>query len=221
MLNLVAIETMAMSITHTLVDLYSAPDCESFVVGLREELDRVWHLESQQQGQTGQWTKAGLDRLIRVDSTIRESMRVSDLSYIAIPRMVAQSTGIDFQQTGGLLHIPEGVRVCVPAHAIQRDPEYYSDPFIFNPFRFSDTDQVIASRKAPSIATTTDNFLVFGHGRHACPGRFFAAQTMKLMLAYLVQHYEVAPIKRVLEKEVSVGTARPNSNLCLLVSRQG
>lgn len=211
---------MAMSITPTVVDLYPAPDCERFIIRLREELDRVWHEELQQQGQAGQWTKAGLDRLIRVDSTIQQSIRVSDLPYIAIPRMVAHSTGIDFPQVGGLLHIPQRMRVCVPGHAIQRDPDCYSGPLTFNPFRFSDTDQAIASGKAPSIATTTDNFLVFGHGRHACPGRFFAAQTMKLMLAYLVQHYEVVPIKRVLEKEVRVGTARPNASLCLLVSRR-
>ncbi|KAJ5810978.1 Ent-kaurene oxidase [Penicillium robsamsonii] len=222
MLNFVAIETMAMSMTHTVIDLYSAPDCASFVAGLREELDRVWHEESQQQPQpqAGQWTKAGLDRLIRVDSTIRESMRVSDLSYIAVPRMVAHPAGLDFQQAGGLLHIPQGVRVCVPSHAIQRDPYCYSDPFIFNPFRFSDTDQVAAGRKAPSIATTTDTFLAFGHGRHACPGRFFAAQTIKLMLAYLVQHYEADPLEHVVEKEVQVGTARPNASLCLLVHRR-
>ncbi|KAJ5374370.1 Ent-kaurene oxidase [Penicillium concentricum] len=222
MLNFVAIETMAMSMSHTVIDLYSAPDCASFVAGLREELDRVWHEELQQQPQpqAGQWTKAGLDRLIRVDSTIRESMRVSDLSYIAVPRMVAHPAGLDFQQAGELLHIPQGVRVCVPSHAIQRDPDCYSSPFIFNPFRFSDTDQVAAGRKAPSIATTTDTFLAFGHGRHACPGRFFAAQTIKLMLAYLVQHYEMDPLKHVAKKEVQVGTARPNASLCLLVHRR-
>ncbi|KAJ5448158.1 Ent-kaurene oxidase [Penicillium cf. griseofulvum] len=222
MLNFVAIETMAMSMAHTVIDLYSAPDCASFVAGLGEELDRVWHEESQQQQQpqAGQWTKAGLDRLVRVYSTIRESMRVSDLSYIAVPRMVVHPAGLDFQQAGGLLHIPQGVRVCVPSHAIQRDPDCYSDPFIFNSFRFSDTNQVAAARKAPSIATTTDTFHAFGHGRHACPGRLFAAQTIKLMLAYLVQHYEADPLKHVVEKEVQVGTARPNASLCLLVHRR-
>lgn len=36
-----------------------------------------------------------------------------------------------------------------------------------------------------------DTFLAFGTGKHSCPGRFFAAHEMKLMLAYLVQHYDV------------------------------
>ncbi|OJK01760.1 hypothetical protein ASPACDRAFT_4483, partial [Aspergillus aculeatus ATCC 16872] len=220
MLNFVAIETMAMSITHTVIDLYSAPDCATFVAQLREECERVWREENespqpqpQQHPQPDQWTKAGLDRLVRVDSTIRESMRVSDLSYIAVPRMVAPAMGLDFDQ--GLLHLPRGVRVCVPAHAIHRDPLNYADPLTFDPFRFSDSEQ--NREKAVSIATTTDAFLVFGHGRHACPGRFFAAQTMKLMLAYLVRHYEVEPIDHGPEKEVQVGTARPSAQLCLRV----
>lgn len=34
-------------------------------------------------------------------------------------------------------------------------------------------------------------FLGFGHGRHACPGRFFASQEMKLMLAHIVMTYDV------------------------------
>ena len=36
-----------------------------------------------------------------------------------------------------------------------------------------------------------DTFLGFGMGKHSCPGRFFAAHEMKLMLAYLVRHYDV------------------------------
>ncbi|PYI32539.1 putative cytochrome P450 [Aspergillus indologenus CBS 114.80] len=212
MLNFVAIETMAMSITHTVIDLYSAPDCAAFVARLREECERP-------HSQPDQWTKAGLDHLVRVDSTIRESMRVSDLSYIAVPRMVAPAAGLDFDPG---LHLPRGVRVCVPAHAIHRDPLNYADPLTFHPFRFCDSEDIAASdrKKALSIATTTDAFLVFGHGRHACPGRFFAAQTMKLMLAYLVRHYDVEPIDHGPEKEVQVGTARPSAQLCLRVRRR-
>lgn len=39
--------------------------------------------------------------------------------------------------------------------------------------------------------TTWQKFLGFGHGRHACPGRFFASQEMKLMLAHIVMTYDV------------------------------
>ena len=45
-------------------------------------------------------------------------------------------------------------------------------------------------RKVDMTATHTD-FLPFGHGRHACPGRFFAAAELKLMLALIVMKYDV------------------------------
>lgn len=32
----------------------------------------------------------------------------------------------------------------------------------------------------------------FGYGRHACPGRFFAAAEIKLLLARLLLDYEIA-----------------------------
>ncbi len=45
-----------------------------------------------------------------------------------------------------------------------------------------------------STVTTSDTFLSFGHGRHACPGRFFAATEMKLLLAYIVMNYDIKPL---------------------------
>lgn len=33
-------------------------------------------------------------------------------------------------------------------------------------------------------------FLAFSLGKHACPGRFFAVQTIKVMVVWLLLHYE-------------------------------
>jgi cytochrome P450 len=41
------------------------------------------------------------------------------------------------------------------------------------------------------MTTTSHTFLPFSHGRHACPGRFYAAQLLKLLLAELVLRYDV------------------------------
>ena len=38
---------------------------------------------------------------------------------------------------------------------------------------------------------TSETFLAFGHGRHACPGRFFAVHELKLLMAYIVLNYDV------------------------------
>lgn len=46
------------------------------------------------------------------------------------------------------------------------------------------------ARARQQWATTSSDFLGFGHGRGACPGRFFAAAELKLMLAYIILHYD-------------------------------
>ncbi|KAL8707416.1 MAG: hypothetical protein Q9220_007561 [cf. Caloplaca sp. 1 TL-2023] len=45
-----------------------------------------------------------------------------------------------------------------------------------------------------STLTTSPTFLPFGHGRHACPGRFFIAVEIKLMLAYMAMNYDIEPL---------------------------
>nr|AMM63168.1 AniF2 [Aspergillus nidulans NRRL 8112] len=220
MLNFVSIETTSMAIAHAIADLYGSPDAESFVAGLQEECERVLPHEEL-------WTKAQLDKLVCIDSTIRESMRVSDFSHIQLPRLVANPHGVDFQTIGSPpLHVPPGIRLCVPAHSIHRDASFHPDPLTYNAFRFviepgvGAGDAAESAPKRASLATTTGSFLVFGHGRHACPGRFFAAHLMKLMLAYLVRHYDVARLTQPVDKQALVGTAKPDANLRLTVRRR-
>lgn len=38
--------------------------------------------------------------------------------------------------------------------------------------------------------TTTMESHGFGIGTHACPGRFFAGKTVKILLAHILEHYE-------------------------------
>lgn len=49
----------------------------------------------------------------------------------------------------------------------------------------------LIEHKNQEMVTPSDTFLGFGNGRHACAGRFFASQEMKLMLAHVVTHYDV------------------------------
>ena len=38
--------------------------------------------------------------------------------------------------------------------------------------------------------------LVFGHGLFVCPGRFFAANELKLLMAYLVREYDIEQLPK-------------------------
>ena len=138
----------------------------------------------------------------------------------------------------GDIHIPQGTRLAFPIHEIHFDEDFYPNASLFDAFRFSrsrKTDQVddgtasivgeganrasaeterqddsqsTATRKQESLVTTRDTFLGFGHGKLPCPGRHFAAHEMKLILAYIVQNYEVEHLatrpllKAVMESKV-------------------
>ena len=41
------------------------------------------------------------------------------------------------------------------------------------------------------MVTPNPDYLLFGHGRHACPGRFFAVNELKAMMAHLLLTYDV------------------------------
>ena len=81
-LNMVAIHTTSMTITNTLLSLYDSPRAQEFVEGLREECERVLA----QHG--GQWSKAAVNGLHRVDSTIKEAMRLDGLGSLGLVKEV-------------------------------------------------------------------------------------------------------------------------------------
>ncbi|KAF2789980.1 cytochrome P450 [Melanomma pulvis-pyrius CBS 109.77] len=191
---------------HTVLDLYSSPNKDAYLAGLEAECHRV---SAQHDGLT---SRAAVDQLHRLDSVIRESMRVSDIAVTALARDVVGKP-LDL---GAGVQVPRGTRVVFPTHAIHRDEEYYEDPLRFDAFRFSrpfegSSEDVAAEAKdqKDSLTTITPSFLAFGYGKHACPGRFFAAQTMKQALAGIVMDYDVEIISRPEKRQVMLNMMIP------------
>jgi len=171
---------------HCVLDIHGSTDRAEILAGLEEECTRV---SAQYDGPT---TSASVDALKRIDSVLRESMRVSDVQVTNIFRDVT-SGEVDI---GNGLRVGPGVRMLFPTQDIHLDPDNYEDPKRFDAFRFSrpfeDTkDSSRGEGERELITTTTPTFMPFGYGRHACPGRWFAAQSMKQALAYLVLNYDV------------------------------
>ena len=198
-LNMVAIHTTSMVTTNVLLDIYGSPDREAFVAGLREECERVLAEYD------GVWTKDAVNKLVRVDSALRESMRISNLGDTSLKRIVTDPKGITLSDGQ---HIPYGIRVGFATHDIHQDPTTYPErPDEFDAFRFSrpredylekvqagaDPEhlQKVLEQKNTALIAVGNEWLGFGHSRHACPGRFFASQEMKLMLAHIVMNYDV------------------------------
>ncbi|KAI0835927.1 cytochrome P450 [Hypoxylon sp. FL0890] len=154
----------------------------------------------------GKWTKKGLSRLYCTDSPIRESMRVSCLSPSLTKRKVIAREGIT--NPVERWHAPYGSYLMLSVSPIHLDEEIYENPEEYDAFRFSRVRQEFESSQDEektyedhlkvmnmSMGTTSDKHLAFGHGRHACPGRFFVAHELKMILAYLLQNWEVRPLQ--------------------------
>ncbi|KAG6844149.1 hypothetical protein H0H87_009392 [Tephrocybe sp. NHM501043] len=159
--------------SQALFDLATHPE---FVQELRNEVESVVHCEG--------WTQAALNQMVKVDSFIRESQRLNTLGDLILGRVSRQP----FTFSDGTV-IPAGTFSYVAAGVAHTREETYKDAHTFRPFRFVEKREQ-TGRKVDMVSTHAD-FLSFGHGLHACPGRFFAAAELKLMLAHVVLTYDV------------------------------
>ncbi|KAJ4255993.1 hypothetical protein NW762_009067 [Fusarium torreyae] len=171
---------------------------------LREEAESV--LSS-----THTWHRANITELTLADSAIRESMRWSDFGLFALPRRV-NSHGITLDND---IYVPPGVHIEIPMHSIHMDDAFHADAGTFKPFRFAD-----GTSAERSAVTLDENFLGFGYGRNACPGRFFGTHIMKVVLAYFVTRYDVQygdeepPMKTIWEYRI------PNESTTIRIKRR-
>ena len=120
--------------------------------------------------------------MIRLDSFIRETQRVSPLTagesitlletpdlnllhcsalLVSIQRLAVD----DFTFSNGV-HIPKGTLIHGPVSSIEADPILYSEPEVFKPFRFV-PDPSIPDQLRKEMTTIGPDFLPFGYGRNA------------------------------------------------------
>ena len=111
--------------------------------------------------------------------------------------------------------IPRGTLVSVSAHNAHSNDKVYEDPLRFDGFRFSKMRE--GSAKKVGMVSSSPDYVSFGHGRHICPGRYFAACEMKLMFAHIVTTYDVRlEIGGVRPQDMWVMTScspNPNTNV--------
>ncbi|KAJ7859036.1 cytochrome P450 [Mycena olivaceomarginata] len=174
--------------TNALLDIWSAPNSEELVAALREEAERV-HYEH-----NGEWTKAAVAKLHRLDSAIRESARISGVGGTAMARRVCSDNGITLPN--GLV-VPKNATVGVSMDGLHFDEAYYDCMNEFDAFRFSRAREEPGCGEKPhtneDLITTSVHWLPFSHGIHACPGRFFAANNIKMILAQILLNYDIQP----------------------------
>ncbi|KAI4917407.1 hypothetical protein J4E85_009925 [Alternaria conjuncta] len=114
------------------------------------------------------------------------------LSFVAIHttitmRRQAQRTVV---LPNGLV-IKKGEQIAVDGFNMS-DPTVYPDPHKYDIYRYqrmrTSTDRATVSQS--HLVSTGPNNLSFGHGVQGCPGRFFAANEMKIALCHLLLKYD-------------------------------
>ncbi|KAF7364554.1 hypothetical protein MVEN_00324400 [Mycena venus] len=166
-INMAAIHTTSMAFTQALFDLTTHPE---YLLPMREEAER--------------------------------SQRINTNGPIGMSRKVVAKEGFRF--SNGVV-LPQGAYVTVAAKPTHYDNANYENAATFDGFRFAREREVhMASAhahensdnqgqdffKRQMISTAVDH-LPFGTGKHACPGRFFAATELKAIMAHIVLTYDV------------------------------
>ncbi|KAI0640078.1 cytochrome P450 [Trametes polyzona] len=175
MVNFAAIHTSSSSITHAIYHLAERPE---LLQPLREEIEPLVNEEG--------WTKNAMGKMWKLDSFMRESQRHNGVNIISLMRKSLK----DVTLSDGTF-IPKGTLVAVPVHSMSRDDALYADANTFDAFRFSRMREREGEATKHQYVNTSTEYVSFGHGKHACPGRFFAANELKAMLAYLVLNYDI------------------------------
>ncbi|KAH6889977.1 cytochrome P450 [Thelonectria olida] len=158
-------------------DLAANPDVQK---ELREEAYQILEVE-------GGWAKKEtMAKLKKTDSFMREVQRMSGNITTFIRKVMKPISLSDGTQ------LPPGTKVVAPQAGISRDERYFPDPERFDALRFyhmrQESDEASNRWQFTSLNDTNINF---GAGKHACPGRFFASNEIKTILAHLLINYDI------------------------------
>jgi len=172
--SLGAVHTTSITFTNAMYNIVGSPGSIEL---LREELIEVL-------GSAKSWDKTTLNRLKMMDSHMKESNRMHPAAFMTVNRIADETITL----SDGTV-IPKGAALTVPNTRLY-DEEFYENPHVFNGRRFYDMRQRAGEESKHQFVTTGDDYLPFGHGKHACPGRFFASNEIKILLAHAIMMYD-------------------------------
>ncbi|PGH19028.1 hypothetical protein AJ79_00062 [Helicocarpus griseus UAMH5409] len=160
---------------YILAELLVRPD---FMDELREELRNVM--------KNGKLPLTHLSELQKMDSVMRESARVNPISYLSLYRLLQ----VPLQLSAGP-KLPKGSVICVDSYHIHNSPQLWEDPEAFDPMRFYKLRQKPGHEARHQFSSLGSDSPGWGDGPQACPGRQFAGNTIKIVLAHLLLNYDI------------------------------
>ncbi|KAJ3536578.1 hypothetical protein NM208_g1525 [Fusarium decemcellulare] len=130
------------------------------------------------------WSKSALQKMKLLDSVIKESQRMKPTGVVSMERLALE----DITLSDGTV-IPKDTGLAVSSHRMW-NADVHSNPDQWDGYRFYKMRDDPVKHNASLLVSTSPDHLAFGHGRHACPGRFFAANEVKIALIHIVMKYD-------------------------------
>ncbi|KAF4633486.1 hypothetical protein G7Y89_g4629 [Cudoniella acicularis] len=196
MLSFAAIHTTTMAVCHAVYDIACRPE---YIEPLREEINKVLQEDGYDIDGEGflQLKKTSMSKLRKLDSFLKETQRLSPPGFISNVRLVHTDLTLPTGHT-----LPKGTRFALPSYIVHTSPttETFSPtynppgtkpPTEFDGFRFSNLRSMPGKENKHQFVTTSPDSLNFGYGNHACPGRFFAGNEIKVILIELLRNWDI------------------------------
>ncbi|KAB8071302.1 cytochrome P450 [Aspergillus leporis] len=171
-----AIHTTTQVLVHCLFELATRPE---YVDPLRSEAQQAFDRH-------GGWKKDTIESMLKIDSFIKECQRWNPLDSGSLARCATK----DFTFSTGL-KIPKGTYVFAPNAPVLFDERNYPNAHEFDGYRFYRLGQQTGKPQDFRFVATNSKYLQFGDARHTCPGRYMAADEIRLMLGYILLHYDI------------------------------
>ncbi|TDZ30047.1 Cytochrome P450 monooxygenase ATR2 [Colletotrichum spinosum] len=181
------------TIAQTLYQLAIRP---GLVRELREETKRVVAQFD------GNLSPSALHELKILDSVMKEAQRLNPTTPSHFHRYVER----DIRLKDGTF-IPAGITVEAIFAPPLFDPVLFPDPQKFDPYRFlklrrgeTPDPNGYKNKEQYTFSHATKENLAWGYGAHVCPGRYFANNEIKLILARMLLKYDIRMPGGVMEE---------------------
>ncbi|KAE8653985.1 Cytochrome P450 82C3 [Hibiscus syriacus] len=136
----------------------------------------------------------GKDRLVYLKVIIKETLRLYPVGLLSVPYKSMEGCTVSGY------HIPAGTRLLVNLSKVHRDPRVWSDPCDFRPQMF------LTTHKDKDFKWGNMELILFSSGRRMCPGVSLAVQVLELVVASVVQGFELkTPLGEAVDMTEGIG----------------
>ncbi|MCO5602877.1 hypothetical protein L7F22_057016 [Adiantum nelumboides] len=131
-------------------------------------------------------------KLSYTERVVMETMRLEPAAT-ALVRVAREDIDVRASSNGKTYHIRKGDAVSIVLTGLHRNKAQWSEPDCFRPDRHLPDE---ADQRHPY------SYLPFGAGARACLGRLFAMQELKLFVAVITAHFDLALVKQRRRKQL-------------------